>query len=280
MNNVCYYFFKVVMLLFSYALGTTIALIVMAINSSSVSAYSVPQKEEFILIETEDARVCEDFAEFTQYMKDNYGINVNLRLASYNFNSVKTAAAGIEYVIKQYPMLKGKIKEFNVGYNYRNPYALGTYFDGEILFYNGFFTKTDEYIENWLSKAENNEKYFHSKNNENVFSYGMHEAAHLLTTLILEDEGETDYDSYYLNKKKAIKIINDVIGISDHYVKKTKMAEISQYAATNEMECIAEAICDYLVNKEDAAEFSKQIAEYFKKYEKEETPEFPDVSFY
>ena len=47
-------------------------------------------------------------------MKDNYNIEVDRLLSGCNFNTVKTAAAGIEYTINTYPALKGRIKEFKV----------------------------------------------------------------------------------------------------------------------------------------------------------------------
>lgn len=236
----------------------------------SVSAYDIPPKEEFQTIN--DARACKTYDEFIKYMKDNYNVTVDGHMSVYNFNTVKNAAAGIEYVINKYPALKGKIKTLKAEHTPYN-YALGAMSDGNIYFYHFFFTRSDEYLKNWLTEEETaKKKEFHPSNTNNVFSYGMHEAAHLLTGLILEEEGK-DFSIYTENVTIAKKIIDE--SVPNSKLKKQKMREVSQYAATNEAECIAEAICDYLVNGDEAAELSIKIAEYFKKYEK--TPEDSDV---
>lgn len=225
----------------------------------SVSAYSVPQKEEFIQIK--DVRNCETFYEFREYMKENYSIEVDSLLSTYNFNSVKAAAAGIEYVINKYPQLNGKIKQFKYEYAEKN-YAMAVSYNGTVYFYNYVFVKSDENIEKWLMKTKKDGEGYQPQNCENIFSYGVHEASHMLTTLILEDESK-DFTSYKENIKKAIEIIDE--NIPNSQLKKQKMREVSQYATTNESECIAEAMCDYLVNGDEAAELSIKIAEYFNK---------------
>lgn len=248
-------------------------LMLLTYNVPPISAYSIPEKEE--IEEIQDARDCETFYDFSKYMKDNYNIEVDRLLSGCNFNTVKTAAAGIEYTINTYPALKGRIKEFKLGYYY--DYALGTTFDGTVYFFSNFFSKSDKYIEDLLTKAKKNKTKYHPTNCENVFCYGMHEAAHLLTGLILEEEN-IDYESYMSNIQKAKDIVKEALEGASYSMQKQKMYEISQYAAISEVECIAEAICDHLINAEEAAELSIKIAEAFEKYKK--TSENSDVSFY
>ena len=198
-----------------------------------------------------------NFAEFQTYWAENYNVRVADEIKNLNFEAVKTAAQGIETVLKEFPAAAPLIKEFRV---YDDTNIMSTSYWGQINFNPNYFSDFNKLKELAKKDAATG---FHPPNT-GVREYGAHEAGHILELALIKKYSGDIQD--WSNGTFARKIIreayknfnnkNSILGLYE---------EISIYSIKKVSECLAEVVSDYIANDENSTKFSKAIWQILKK---------------
>ena len=207
---------------------------------------------------------CGTFAEFETFLTQKYGIGVEAKLSKLNLKAVTESTAGVERVLKEFPVAKQYLKGLTVKSNG----LMSCSFNGEISFHPVYYKTYPA-----AKAASSSVSGFHPKNT-GIFDNGVHECAHLLEAALVKRNPL--YVSDY-QRKVAWSECVEARAVVTEALAKAKKTEgekalqsveyrraISEYALKDESECMAEAVSDYLCNGKKAALLSKLIYDILK----------------
>ncbi len=208
-----------------------------------------------------DSAVAKTFSKLQTYWSEKYNVKVADDLKYLNFNAVKTATQGVEAVLKEFPATSIYLKEFRV---YADENIMSTSYGGQISFNPNYFGDIES-LEGLAAKDA--ASGFHPQNT-GILHYGAHEAGHILELALIKKYGG-DIDDWinhtYVRRivRAAYSAIKKSTGKNIYQLKK----DISEYAAAPLKigECLAEAVSDYISNKDNAATLSKEIWKVLKR---------------
>lgn len=204
-----------------------------------------------------------DFPELKSYMLDVYGVSIDDAVEKLDFESVCEGVLGIEKVIEEFPQAKASFKSVGVD----NGGIMCARYSGDICF-NPTYYKTRESA----VKASSSTSHFHPTGN-NVISTGSHEMGHILEKALIDKYNGSNpaglvfwSDCIYAKAvvKEACKSAKKLPECKKMFNSRLK-SDISGYAKTNDSECLAEAVADYVLNGDKAAVLSKEIWKILKK---------------
>ena len=201
------------------------------------------------------------FSELKSRMEKKYKIRISDSLGALDFEAVRDGMAGIDKIFEEFPAAKSYFT------------GMGTKASGSAIMnasYGGIinFNPTMHATKSSVSRTYRPSS-FHPKNNS-AFGSAAHEAGHLLERALIGKYKGVGSD--WTNCTYGTKVVDAAIssmrradpslaGLS----KSQLMGTISGYAKTDGSECLAEGVCDYILNGEDAALLSKEIWEILKK---------------
>jgi len=175
---------------------------------------------------------CETFDDLEEYLNRTHGIQVSQSVRDLDFNGVKNAIAGAEYVMGSFPELEGQIQLFSTD---RSGYMCS---DGKTIYFNpAYFTpKKYDGDTTWS------------------FSAGAHEAGHCIDRLLCERLSETSEHGYtgalfFINGDVSRSVVRQAVkefkaenpsfaGFSSRDVR----GLLSSYATKDTSETLAEAV--------------------------------------
>lgn len=201
------------------------------------------------------------FAELKSYMQQKYGIDVSDSVSSLDYTSVNEGVQGVEFILREFPQAQDAF--VSIGTSKSGMMCAG--YDGDINFNPNYFVTREKALAAHINTS------FHPKGN-NIFGSGCHEAGHLLEkALILKNSNSmlgviqwndcTFAKSIVSDACKLAKKLPECKGMLNSQLK----GAISGYAKTNASECLAEAVCDYSLNGDNASPLSKIIWDILKK---------------
>ncbi len=203
---------------------------------------------------------CQNFEELKKYFKDVHGVEIKDKVLNLDFKSVRSSMEGLDIVIKEFPKVKGKLRFLDV----KNSGVMAASMEGTIYFNSNYYSE----VKKLNGLIMGNVTGFHPKNT-GILEIGSHEMGHLLESALI--------DLNSLRKSKVEKIMSwnncleakRIISQACRNAKKTidgkgkinliLKSEISKYAQSNDSECLAEAVADYVANKEEASILSKEV---------------------
>ena len=199
------------------------------------------------------------FVEFQNYWAENYNVKVSDELAGLNFRTVKNAADGIEYVLKEFPAAAQCITEFKI--TTVEGHVMNTSYNGEIGFnpnyFNSFTSFNNKTIE-WVKSL------MHPKNTK-IFHYGAHEAGHILEIALIKKYGGGTIA--WRDCIQSRRIVQSVFAKIEK-TPDTRIFELRRAISKSIVkkgvsinETLAEAVMDYVANKKDASLLSVKIWE-------------------
>lgn len=207
------------------------------------------------------------FVEMKSYMKQTYGIDVSDSVGNLDFQSVREGVQGIEYVMQEFPQAQTSFK--TIGTKKNGIMCAG--YDGDINFNPGYYQTRQSVI----NVHGDGTSHLHPKGN-NAFGSGCHEAGHILEKALIDKSSDgqsllgksswrdcTYAKAIVSDACKTVKKLPECKGMSFTQLKRA----ISEYAAPpySVSECLAEAVCDYALNGEEAAPLSREIWKLLKK---------------
>ena len=216
-----------------------------------------------------------NFEEFKNYWQSKYHIEVADSFAALDFKAVNEAAQGIESVIKEFPKAVKTLKGLDAGD--LKEWGFGDAYMGAI--YEGWINFDTNYFSSYAALGRdiaNDVHYGHHPKNTTIFGIAAHEMGHILErALILKNGGGIpEWDNCIYAEKivqEATKIVQSTPEgkrritnykgeVSLQKIPVTMLKRrISAYATENYSECLAEAVCDYITNGENAQPLSKEI---------------------
>ena len=216
---------------------------------------------------------CKDFAELQNYWATNYGVRLNKPLGKLDLDAVLEATQGIEVVIAEFPKAGKFLKKMKV----ENLDDVGAFMSadyyGVISFNKSDFTYREDFLEMIALQVEDGQ----NPKNTKIKGIAAHEMGHLLERALIDkyNGGIPEWNKgTYAKKmvKEAVERIRNTpegkISYRDKNGKARKryvtikelQLEISLYAEDKiRSETIAEAVCDYITNGENASRLSKEI---------------------
>lgn len=218
--------------------------------------------------EYESVEETQSFEELKNYVETKYNITVDNSVEKLDFQSVREGVQGIEFVIQEFPQATSSFKTIGTA---KNGLMCAGY-DGSISFNPSFYQTRKTALFNHGIGEGTSPSGLHPKGN-NCLGSGSHESGHILEKALIDKVGgENALGQLSWNDCTYAKAV-----VSDACKQAKKLPEckgmrnselkgaISQYAKSNDSECLAEAVCDYTLNCEDAAPLSKIIWEILKK---------------
>lgn len=201
------------------------------------------------------------FTELKNYMQKKYGIAIASDVHMLDFESVKEGFMGIDRVFDEFPAAKKMFKTINGRAS--SGAIMSASYGGTISF------NPTHYATRKAALAAHRPTWFHPKGNSPLGS-AAHEAGHLLERALIDKYKGTVSD--WTGCKYGTKIVDKAISSMQRadpaqakFTKSQLRGTISGYAQTDDSECLAEAVCDYILNGENAALLSQEIWEILKK---------------
>ena len=206
-----------------------------------------------------NASMTTNFAELKNHFKAK-GYTMSDSIANLDFASVRSSAYGAELVMDEFPLVKGVFSGFDV----KNNGVMCASYSGKINYNPKYYSKA----ENLKCMITGDKTGFHPKNT-GIIEVGSHEMGHILElALINKNNGGVFAWSECTEAKRVVseacklaKKQPDGKGKLNNQLKN----EISGYAMQNASECMAEAVADYIANKDNASVLSKEIWKILKK---------------
>lgn len=200
-----------------------------------------------------------DFNQFSAYMKTNYNIDVDSSIQSLSIEAVKNAMYGVEEAFKEFPEIASNVTIIKTGKS-----GIMACTGNEITFNPSYFDNTgtlkticQKYDGGWFIK------------NVSPASIGYHDCAHVYEQLLI------NANPYYTDQIGRVLAWNDcteakkIVSQACKNVKKTAYGKgkknselikaISEYAATNSSETLAESFADVYNNSDKANPLAKEI---------------------
>ena len=213
------------------------------------------------------------FEELRQYMKQNYDIEILDSVDELDFQSVKEGVSGIEHIMLEFPQAGSSYKTIST--EKRGLMSAG--YNGDISFNPGHYKTRESALMAHGIGERIKPGGMHPKGN-NCFGSGCHEAGHILEKALADraNGGECVLsemnwrDSTYARAIvseacRAAKKRLECRGMTNNQLKDAISAYAGYRSRYSASETMAEAVCDYSINSEDAAPLSKEIWRLLKK---------------
>ena len=200
------------------------------------------------------------FDELKLYWAENYNVKVSASVAALNFEAVRAALSGVEAVLTEFMPACFFMKEFNT-----LPIALMSTRRGQgAIYFNPEIFSDVSKLTAIISAGVASDYY---PKNMTVAGVGAHEAGHIVEDWLRGKQIEATDFSFRVLPRKLIreayqKATLNTVGKSIEQMK----AEISIHALKENLsECLADAICDYVINGTQAALLSQELWRILKK---------------
>lgn len=225
-----------------------------------------------VTIKAEDYESVEEtqsFDELKNYMGTKYNMTVSDAVGQLDFQSVREGVQGIEFVIQEFPQAAASFKSIGTASNG----LMCAGYDGSISFNPTYYETRQKALFNHGIGEGTTQSNFHPKGN-NPLGSGSHESGHILEKALIDkaSNGESLLGQLSWNDCTYAKsVVSDACKQAKKLpackgMRNTELkGQISQYAKTNDSECLAEAVCDYTLNREEAAPLSRIIWDMLKK---------------
>lgn len=207
---------------------------------------------------------CKSPKEAQVYWKSKYNVDVADSIKPLDFEAVKTSMAGIERVLQEFPQVRQSFARIDTA---QRGVMCAKYSDGSINFNPAYYTNKSR-LKNMIM---GNERGFHPKNT-GILEVGAHECGHICEKALIKKYNDSVLGVLDWNKCTYAK---QVIREACKAAKKTPLgkgkknltlkSEISGYALQNDSECLAEAVADYIANKDEASILSIEIWKILKR---------------
>lgn len=225
-------------------------------------------KEQAKLISTTmKLEACNSYSDLKNYIVETYPhVNVDKSIEKCNFEAVKESLKGADKVFSEFPQAKEIFHQIDGHQNNKLAMASATYF-GSISYNPMYFQKVID------ESNVRDSQGFHPKNGDTSVGTIAHECGHLLERALIENSSvsERDKGKQWNKCTQATRVIRKAVST----LKKTKdgkdkytcdfIKEVSGYAETDRSECLAECVCDYVMNGDEAAPLSKAVWEILKR---------------
>ncbi len=225
------------------------------IESVRIEGYNTPHVVVRMMSAGDGLNRVRDFNSLENYMRNKYNVSLDCSVKNLNFDEVKSAIAGVETVINQYPDVgnfldyaetsksgimscSGNVLSFNPDY----------FSDGSILHE---LCKEQSDLHHWIP-------------NSSTVSMGAHEAAHGVEWALIQNNPiyiDADSNTTMSNRvqawnscseaKKIVRQAIDNVRLTDYGTNSTRydlIKSISRYATSNYSETMAEAFADVCAN--------------------------------
>lgn len=210
--------------------------------------------------EIKSVSYAKDISKAKKYFNDKYNVIIDTSVDNLDYESVNEALQGIEEVLIEFPKAINSLKGIGVSTDYG---IMNASYDGIISFNSSCFTERKKAI-----FACSSPSHYHPTGN-NIISTGAHETGHILEKALIDKSlgGEQPVGSLFWKSGEQAK---EIVKQACKNAKKTQQGkkkrnvdlirEISGYADKGgNSECLAEAVADYVLNKNKAAPLSKEI---------------------
>ena len=200
--------------------------------------------------------LCKSFDEIKLYWADNYKVKVVDEIGKLNFEAVRAAMSGVEAVLEEFPQARSFLREFNVF----SSGLMSTWRGHSKIYFNPEYFSN---ISTLISIITNGIKTGYYPKNMNVLGAGTHEAGHIVEDWLREKHNENTETLLRILPRKLIREAYQQAAL--HVEGKNKSieqmrSEISTHASLENLsECLADAICDYIINDAKAALLSREI---------------------
>ena len=213
---------------------------------------------------------CKNFENLGKYFKKEYNIYIDERIYSFNYEAVSDTLKGVEYMLKEFPELKGNIN--TIGILTEQP--LGS--DGHNIYLNKrHFLGDTPYIDARLEEKKEKNEWCKDMSREGL---GVHEATHCLERLLVDNNRSLDVGfpkrAAFDSGEEASKIVNKAIEqvrntpYGEHKTAEQLISEITPYEPEKPSETMADAFVGSYANGENANPLSKEIVKQtHKRYE-------------
>ena len=194
-----------------------------------------------------------NFKDLQSYFKKK-GYKMSDAIEKLDFNSVKDTAKGVDIVLNEFPQAKKVFAGFDIG----NSGVACASFSGKIS-YNPKYYDVAEHLKCMI---QGNTTGFHPKNT-GIVEIGSHEMGHILELALINKHNGGVFA--WSECTEAKKIVSEACKLAKKLpegkgkVNATLKREISGYAMQNASECMAEAVADYVANKNNASVLSRMI---------------------
>ena len=212
-----------------------------------------------------------NFNDLQVALAERYGLSFDDSVRKLDFEAVKPASIGVATIIDEFPNAKEMFK----GLSTNNNGMMCASFSGLINFNPKYFTDK-KVIESKMKEGA--ESGFHPKN-ATVLGCAAHEAGHILERMLIQIAHPRATNDLYerssaieeWNKcKQAQRVISEACkrakktpegkGLNNATLK----SNVSMYAMKNASECLAECVCDYTDNRNNANILSRMVWDVLK----------------
>lgn len=214
-----------------------------------------------------------DVGELRQYMQDHYSVTVHASADKVEFGVLRSVAAELESLMKEFPQATFGIHELNGSENRSNAYASASLY-GKLQLnpqMMGDQAKLDQSYEHDVRVK------WHPDGTSSIH-IASHEIGHLLEgAMVFKNIRQADYYgtldriSAWNKHRFATKVVSEAAraakktaagkGLSNDQL----VAQISRYATKNRSEALAEAVADYRANGSRAKPLSQEIWKILKR---------------
>lgn len=205
---------------------------------------------------------CKNFDELETELSA-YGISMTNRVKQLHFATVKEVIGGVTMTIDMFPQLKGYITKFDVWHN--NNWLVSAAYDGVIYFSLNRFNKIMPIKLKKINKCMNGK--WHHPVNMGFAGLGAHECGHMLIKAYINkrypDKSEDFRELIWRNSNASKDILKEIAKKNNVKIYNLQK-KMCSYANTNDSECIAECICDFMTNGYRAAELSQLVVKFFR----------------
>jgi uncharacterized protein with gpF-like domain len=212
-----------------------------------------------------------NFDDLEMMLLDKYDIKMDSKVKELDFASVKDAISGIETVINEYPELGESLKMIKTESS-----GIMACVGNEITFNPKYFGNRESLIETLDRNAATG--WF--PKNTSIQSIGVHESAHGVEWLLIQNNSEYIYDYQKVAAWNKCTEAKKIVSQACKNIKKTEYGKgkknkeliesISKYAGKNQSETLAEAFNDAFANSNTsnplAIEIKRLTMETYKKY--------------
>ena len=227
-----------------------------------------PKEEERVDPERErrlnEIDSAETFKDISGILEREYDIKAKRSMSKYGMDALKTYTRAVEDMMNEFPELKGNIS--TIGTSIRGDAYAGMRPDG--TFYLNHSVMSD--LQSAKAAYERDlQRKFHPQGTT-VGNIITHELGHALEAIIVKKTNSGDFARAFTwnNHLVADKIVDKALdrvvpgwrSDRSNAVNAAKaIVDISRYASANRSETLAEAVSDYMANKENAKPLSIEI---------------------
>lgn len=200
------------------------------------------------------------FDALEEYLQREYNVSVDSSVKKLDFGSVRDALSGLESVVDRYPGLKKYIRKLTTSKSGMMSCS------GEEVTFNPYYFESAERVADTCDKSTATGWWV---KNASSASIGAHETAHALEWLLIQSNGNYEYDWQRIDAWNKCTEAKRIVSQACKNVKKTEygkgkknaelISAISRYAQSTASETMAEAFADIYANGENASPLSLEI---------------------